>query len=374
MALHSGALPGDPAIEVLTGFDGANPTRQEDVVLESARRFRVRPTNEPGSNDHYWFRLNTMVLNHGSDTEDVELIVEWPVLERYPDYPYAYYFYGDMGRWHALRATVKATEARLVVPAAPGVTFVGFYPRYSYGQHRQFIESLPASSPVVERRVEGLSATGREIWCVKLTDPSVPESEKARIQISSRIHPYETSGSYITEEIIRYLTSGSREAEGILRRNVIWMLPMPNPDGVVLGMNQRTAADGVNMSYAADTQAPEVKTLLGLVERARPELWVDVHSWPHEGDDGMWCTHPWVADGLLAHMPERSFQDYVWNVTFVRDRGTAENHLWQWLIRTHDSGGVSLSFSWFRRNEREIREIGRKLIAALDGMMEERQT
>ena len=365
-------IPGQPVIELLTGFDGANPNNQEDIMMESARRFRVKPFNEPESNDHYWFRLNTLVLNHGRRSEDVELIVEWPVLERYPNYPYDYYFYGDMGDWHAVRATVKGTEARLVVPAAPGKTFVGFYPRYSYGWYRQFIESLPENSPLIEKRVEGKSSGGREIWGVRLTDPSVPESEKTVLLITARNHPYETSGSYIAEEIIRFLMAGSEEASDILRRNVIYMLPMMNPDGVALGMNQRTGPDGVNISYAANTDAPEVETLLGLVRKTRPALWADVHSWPHQGDDGMWCTHQWIADGLLAQMPEGSFQDYVWNVSFVGERDTADNHLWQWLIRTYDSGGVSLSFSWFRRTEHDIRLIGRRLIAALDGMMSER--
>ena len=112
-----------------------------------------------------------------------------------------------------------------------------------------------------------------------------------------------------------------------MRRNVVHVLPMPNPDGVVLGLNQRTGPDGVNMSYASDTDEPEVKALLGLVEKTRPALWADIHAWPHEGDDGMWATHPWVADGLLAQLPERSLQDYVWNVSFVGERDTPENHL-----------------------------------------------
>jgi len=369
MSRRSAEVAGEAVIELLTGFDGANPRNQEAVVMESARRFRVRPFNEPGSNDHYWFRLNILMLNHGRRSEDVELIVEWPVLERYPDFPYTYYFYGDMGHWHAVRATVEGTEARLVVPAAPGKTFVGFYPRYSYGWYRQFIESLPENSLLLEKRVEGISACGRQIWCVRLADPSVPESEKTRLLVTARLHPYETSGSYIAEEIIRFLMDGGEEAGGILRRSVIYLLPMVNPDGVALGMNQRTGSNGVNMSYAADTDAPEISTLLGLVQKIRPELWVDVHSWPHEGDDGMWCTHQWVADGLLAQLPDGSFQNYVWNVSFVQERGTADNHLWQWLIRTFDSGGASLSFSWFRRSEWDIRLIGRRLIAALDVMI-----
>lgn len=359
-------------IEILTGFDGANPADQSDVVMESARRFRVRPFNEPGSNDHYWFWLNTLVLNHGPHAEDVEFIIEWPVLERYPDYPYDYYFYGDMGAWHPVRATVKGTEARLVVPAAPGKTFVGFYPRYSYGWFRQFVESLPKDCPYLEKQTEGTTAQGREIWSLKLTDPSVPDSDKTTLMVTARNHPYETSGSYIAEEMIRFFLDGSEETLAILRRNVIHMVPMMNPDGVALGLNQRTGMDGVNISFAADTDVPEVKALLGMVERIRPALWADIHSWPHQGDDGMWCTHQWVADGLLARLPERSFQDYVWKVSFVDDRETPDNHLWKWLLHNTDSGGVSLSFSWYRRTETEVRAIGPRLITALDAMTADR--
>lgn len=359
----------EPAIEVLAGFDGANPQSQAGITMESARRFRVRPFNEPGSNDAYWFRLNTLVLNHGSRTEDVELVVEWPVLEREPGYPYDYYFYGDMGDWHPVRATIEGTEALLVVPARPGHTFVGFYPRYSYGCYQQFIEGLPDGSPLLEKRLAGKSARGRDIWCLRLTDPGAPAEGKARILLTARNHPYETGGSYIAEEIARYLLGGCERARKLLRENEIWLLPMMNPDGVALGMNQRTGPEGVNMSYAADTDAAEVRVLKELVGAVRPGIWVDVHSWPHEGDDGMWCTHRWVADGLLAELPDSSLQDYVWDVSFVRERGTAENHLWQWLIRTYDSGGVSLSFSWFRRSEEDIRETGRRLIDALGSMM-----
>ena len=79
----------------------------------------------------------------------------------------------------------------------------------------------------------------------------------------------------------------------------------------------------------------------------------------------MWCTHKWVADGLLSEIPDKTFNDYVWNVSFVKDRNVPENHLWQWLIKQHDSGGVSLSISWYRRNEEDMRKIGIGLIKAL---------
>ncbi|HUU29725.1 MAG TPA: M14 family zinc carboxypeptidase [archaeon] len=355
---------GQEEIEVLAGFDGANPQAREDIVRETPYRFRVKTFNEEGSNDAYWFRFNVKAVNHGEKTRDVEFLVEWPVLERHPDYEYDTYFYGDMGHWHWVYANIEGTVAKLVVPAPPGTTYVGFYPRYSYGYFEQFMESL-AQGEKLKKWVEGQSFFGRNIWCVRITDPGVPDSKKKTVLLTARNHPYETSGSYITEEIITWLGSGDPETEKLLRENVIYLVPMMNPDGVALGCNQRTRGGGVNMSFGADTDDPAVLTLLSLVKKVRPVLWADIHSWPHQGDDGMWCTHQWVADGLLARLPDKWYDEYVWDVSFVRDRGTAENHLWQWLIRTFDSGGVSLSISWYRRSEEDIRKIGRELLKAI---------
>lgn len=363
----------DSCVELLTGFDGANPSRQEDVVMETPTRFRIKTFNEPGSNDHYWFWFNILVLNHGTKSVDVELLVEWPALERFPDHPYDYCFYGDYGDWHSVRATIVGTEARLIVPVKPGKTFVGFYPRYSYGRYEQFVASLSKHDSAIEKQTEGITDLGREIWSFRLTDPSVPDEPKPSFLITARGHPYETSCSYIVEEALKFLTSGDDDASTILSRNVIHFLPITNPDGVVLGLNQRTGLDGINISYGADSDAPEAKALRGLVEKCKPDLWIDIHSWPHQGDDGMWCTHQWVADGLLGEIPDRTWQDYVWNVSFLKDRNTPENHLWQWLVRTQGSGGVSLSFSWYRRTEEDVRAIGPDLIRAVDQMMQKRK-
>jgi len=369
--LAGGGFAGQGEIEVLAGFDGANPQSREDIIIEAPNRFRVKPFNEEGSNDAYYFRFNVKVINHSTESRDVEFILEWPALERHPDYPYDTYFYGDMGDWHWTYAFVEGTTAYLVVPVPPGTSYVGFYPRYSYEYFEQFMKSLGQHAKL-EKWVEGKSFYGRNLWCLRITDPQVPDERKKPLLLTARNHPYETSGSYVTEEIIGYLLSGDPGTDEILRKNVVYMMPMLNPDGVALGMNQRTRPNGVNMSYGADTDEPAVTTLLKLVGKVRPVLWVDIHSWPHKGDDGMWCTHKWVAEGLLARLPHKTFQDYVWNVTFVRERKTADNHLWQWLIRTWDSGGVSLSFSWFRRSEEDLKSIGRSLIHALSDLAAER--
>jgi len=354
---------GVECLEVVGGFDGANPQLNEAIVREASDRFRIHPFNEEGSNDAYYFRFNTKVVNRCSEEKGIELLVEWPALEKHPDYPYDIYYYGENGDWDWTYADVEGTTAMLRIPAAPGETYVGFYPRYSVGRYEQFIDDL-VPSPILRKWEEGKSFYGRSLYVVKIAAPG-PEEGTLPILVTARNHPYETSGSYIVEAMIRFLQGESEEANELRRRHIFYFLPMMNPDGVALGTNQRTRPSGVNLSYGVGSDDPALETLLAFVERTRPGIWADVHSWPHKGDDGMWATHKWVAEGLLSQIPNGTFQDYVWDVSFVRERGTAENHLWQWLIRTFDSGGVSLSISWYRRNEAELEEIAVEIIKAL---------
>jgi hypothetical protein len=354
-------------LEVLADFEGANPRAQEDILRESPCRFRLRPFNEQGSDDGYYFRFETRVVNHGAAARDVELLVEWPALDTHPDYEYDFYFYGDSAEgWHWTRAAVEGHTASLIVPARPGVTYVGFYPLYSYSRLEGFIQGL-GESPYLKTWVEGRSFQGRNIRCVRITDPSAPDSGKRTVLFTARNHPYETGGSYVLDEAVRWLSGADPEAAALRRKAVFYLLPMLNPDGVALGCNQRTRPGGVNLSFGAGSDDPAAAALRGLVQKIHPWLWADIHSWPHKADDGMWCTHRWVADGLLAGLPDGTFSGFVWKVSFV-DEKTSPDHLWSWLIRTQGSGGVSLSFSWYRRTEADLRAMGRSLVRAVAGM------
>lgn len=354
-----------PPLEVLGGFDGANPQSEDSIIKETPDRFRIKPFNEEGSNFNYYFRFNTKVINNTSEPQGIELIIEWPPLKEHPNFPYDNYYYGDMGNWQWTYANIKDSDARLHITVPPGTTYVGFYPRYSYEHHEQFMTKLNEDK-YVKKYVAGKSYYDRDIWCVKVTDPDVPDTKKSTLLITSRDHPYETGGSYISEEMIKFLASNETGRSNLIKNNIIYIVPMLNPDGVALGLNNQTRPNGgVDISFSVYSDDPSATTLLNLVKKIRPKIWADIHSWPHHGDDGMLSTHEWLAEGLLEQMPDGTFNDYVWNVSFVKDRNKGHNHLWEWLMRTYDSGGVSLSMSWYRRNEKDIREIGIDIIKAL---------
>jgi len=64
---------------------------------------------------------------------------------------------------------------------------------------------------------------------------AIPFKKRKFIVFTSRVHAGENNASYMVEGIIAFLLSDSKQAE-ILRSTFIFKLvPMLNPDGVVLG-------------------------------------------------------------------------------------------------------------------------------------------
>ena len=67
------------------------------------------------------------------------------------------------------------------------------------------------------------------------------------IVISSWVHPGESNASYMMKGIIDYLTGPTLNAK-ILRDNFVFkIIPMLNPDGVIIG-NTRCSLAGVDLN------------------------------------------------------------------------------------------------------------------------------
>ena len=74
-----------------------------------------------------------------------------------------------------------------------------------------------------------------------------PDNNKKIIIITGRVHPSETHGSHIVNGLIEALLKDSPEAQ-LLRNNIIFkIIPMINPDGVIIG-NTRTSFAGKDLN------------------------------------------------------------------------------------------------------------------------------
>jgi murein tripeptide amidase MpaA len=55
------------------------------------------------------------------------------------------------------------------------------------------------------------------------------------IILTARVHPGESNSSFIMEGIIDYLVSSDKGADTLRNRFVFKIVPMLNPDGVIIG-------------------------------------------------------------------------------------------------------------------------------------------
>ncbi len=63
------------------------------------------------------------------------------------------------------------------------------------------------------------------------------------ILITARTHPGETNGSFVVEGLIQFLCSEDSLAIQMRKRFIFKIIPMVNPDGVILG-NYRCDVNG----------------------------------------------------------------------------------------------------------------------------------
>ena len=97
-------------------------------------------------------------------------------------------------------------------------------------------------SPHVKVQILTHSVSGLAIPILTITKnakTSKPDPKKKFYLISARIHPSETCSSFIVSALIQELLS-NRDYEDFLKNNVVKIVPMVNPDGVIFG-NFRTS-------------------------------------------------------------------------------------------------------------------------------------
>ena len=115
----------------------------------------------------------------------------------------------------------------------------------------------------------GKSLSNIDIPILTITNPKSKLKKKFIVAIG-RIHPSETVGSWVIEGFFRFILSKNQEARKLRDIFVFKVIPMCNPDGVIIG-NSRTGLNGedLNRCYLKTSEKlhPEVKLIKDLVEK-----------------------------------------------------------------------------------------------------------
>ena len=68
--------------------------------------------------------------------------------------------------------------------------------------------------------------------------------QKKYVIVTGRVHPGECCGSWMMQGLIRFITGNSRPAIALRNKLIFKIIPMSNPDGVIIG-NYRSSMSGI---------------------------------------------------------------------------------------------------------------------------------
>ncbi|NXV23638.1 CBPC2 carboxypeptidase, partial [Cepphus grylle] len=188
--------------------------------------------------------------------------------------------------------------------------FAHSYP-YTYSDLQRYLRALagdPVCSQYCAVRALCRSLAGNTVYLLTITSP-VGAAAKRVVVLSARAHPGESGGSWAMRGFLDFLLSAHPDAQLLRRLFVFKVVPMLNPDGVVVG-NSRCSLAGQdpNRAYGTVLQGsfPGVWHLRAMVERVLAErevvLYCDFHGHSRKNNVFMYgCDGGGAGTGLRLH-------------------------------------------------------------------------
>ncbi|XP_035672271.1 uncharacterized protein LOC118413175 isoform X3 [Branchiostoma floridae] len=133
--------------------------------------------------------------------------------------------------------------------------FAHCYP-YTYSDLQDYLLKMandPVRSKYCRQRVLCRTLAGNLVYVLTITNPSKnPEDAKVKkaVVLSARVHPGETNASWMMKGFLDYLSGSSADAKLLRDTFIFKIVPMLNPDGVIVG-NYRCSLAGrdLNRNY-----------------------------------------------------------------------------------------------------------------------------
>ncbi|XP_053108789.1 cytosolic carboxypeptidase 3 isoform X6 [Hemicordylus capensis] len=168
--------------------------------------------------------------------------------------------------------------------------FAHCYP-YTYSNLQGYLSAIardPRRSKFCKIRILCHSLARNIVYVLTITNPSQDlkeEKRKAAVILTARVHPGETNSSWIMKGFLDYILGDSNDAHLLRDTFVFKVVPMLNPDGVIVG-NYRCSLAGrdLNRNYRSDLKEsfPSVWYTRTMIKRVMEErdvlLYCDLHG------------------------------------------------------------------------------------------------
>lgn len=204
----------------------------------------------------------------------------------------------------------------------------------------------------------GFSEEDRPILCIKISNADISDLDKVVIFITARYDAPESAATWAAQGVMDFLLSGKKEAEEILSKYIIYIIPIANPDGVQYGL-QLGNVNGTCIQWDYDALSQkESRAIWKKVEEVKPDHIFDFHSYYTR--KGM--RHPY--EGMYEYPSNMTTFDYPYFYAMVKE---VKEKL-SYALSTH--GGKPLSHVLFEGGSGLISKDGLGLDAWDGGVNE----
>ena len=253
--------------------DGGNP-QSSDKIIKSDNNFLIFPFSEDGD-PNYKFRLDVELYNPTNRPVVTQITIEWDD-EKYMRYRnYLLITHNEI--WQKIPAALEGSRATASITLMPGISHLSMHPPYNTAKLNSLLQTLDPEISTI--RSIGKSLHNRDIFAIEMGN-----RKHRPLLVVSRIHPYETIGSFFCDGMLKYLNSNTDETREILSNHHLVFLPMPNPDGVAEGTCKRTSG-GLDLNNAIGSSEPEGIAIKKFIDDIKPQSTFDIHGFMSDEHD-----------------------------------------------------------------------------------------
>jgi len=155
-------------------------------------------------------------------------------------------YYRNSKKYHTASFTINSAHEN-------DTMYIAYCYPYVYSDLQKYLLSLetnPKTKKHMRRRVLCKTLCGNACDFLTITDFSCsPQRMRTKpiVWLSARVHPGESNASWIMQGVLDFLTGPSLKAHMLRQRYLFKIIPMLNPDGVVLG-NYRCNLSGQDLN------------------------------------------------------------------------------------------------------------------------------
>jgi len=137
----------------------------------------------------------------------------------------------DKINWYRIRINDKKIYTKKFLYNE--IFFASNFP-YLYSDLTNFIAKISKNS-FIESGILSYSEAGRKVYYLRITDKNVSDEGKQLIWVTARQHAFEHNQNFIIEGFLNYLISEEQTVEKMLKKSIIYVVPMVDVDGCATG-------------------------------------------------------------------------------------------------------------------------------------------